>query len=113
MVELRRHKHAVLLVLLFIVLAITMINAQSDAERLHTDVLRTVLGVTIWIVVFERRRERATMGAVLLASLAIIWGRHFTVASLEHALSLADHVVLVVVRLECGVRDLAGPVPRT
>jgi len=40
-VELRRHKHAVLLVLLFIVLAITTINAQSDAERLHTDVLRT------------------------------------------------------------------------
>ena len=95
-VELRRHKHAVLLVLLFIVLAITMINAESDAERLHTDVLRTVLGVTIWIVVFERRRERATMGAVLLASLAIIWGRHFTVASLEHALSFADHVMLVL-----------------
>jgi hypothetical protein len=93
-VELRRHKHAVLLVLLFIVLAITTINAQSDAERLQTDVLRTVLGVAIWIVVFERRRERAAMGAVLLASLAISWGRHFTVASL--ALSLADHVVLVL-----------------
>jgi hypothetical protein len=93
-VELRRHKHAVLLVLLFIVLAITTINAQSDAERLQTDVLRTVLGVAIWIVVFERRRERATMGAVLLGSLAISWGRHFTVASL--ALSLADHVVLVL-----------------
>ena len=60
-VGLRRHKHAVLLVLLFIVLAITTINAQSDAERLHTDVLRTVLGVAIWIVVFERRRERAMM----------------------------------------------------
>ena len=96
MVELRRHKHAVLLVLLFIVLAISTINAQSGAERLHTDVLRTVLGVAIWIVVFERRRERATMGAVLLASLAISWGRHFAVASLEHALSLADHVVLVL-----------------
>jgi hypothetical protein len=95
-VELRRHKHAVLLVLLFIVLAISTINAQSGAERLHTDVLRTVLGVAIWIVVFERRRERATMGAVLLASLAISWGRHFAVASLEHALSLADHVVLVL-----------------
>ena len=96
MVELRRHKHAVLLVLLFIVLAISTINAQSGAERLHTDVLRSVLGVAIWIVVFERRRERATMGAVLLASLAISWGRHFAVASLEHALSLADHVALVL-----------------
>src|ERR1700732_1141889 len=95
-VELRRHKHAVLLVLLFIVLAITTINAQSDAERLHTDILRTVLGVAIWIVVFERRRERVTMGVVLLPSLVISWGRHFTVGSLEQTLLLADHVVLVL-----------------
>jgi hypothetical protein len=86
----------VLLVLLFIVLAITMINAESGAERLRTDALRTVLGVAIWIVVFERRRERATMGAVLIASLAISWGRHFTVASLDHALSLADAVLLTL-----------------
>ena len=61
------------------------------AERLGTDALRTVLVIATWIVVFERRRERATMGAVLLASLAIGWGRHFAVASLDHALSLADH----------------------
>ncbi len=96
MVKLRRHKHAVLLVLLVIVLAITTVETQSGAERLYTDVLRTVLGVAIWIVVFERRREQVTMGAVLLASLAISWRRHFTVASLDHALSLADHVVLVL-----------------
>src|SRR4029077_15770899 len=95
-VELRRHKHAVLLVLLVIVLAITTINAQSDVERLQTDVLRTVLGVAIWIVVFEHRRERDTMGAVLLACLAFSWGRPFPVASLEHALSLADNLVLVL-----------------
>jgi len=84
----------VLLALLLVALAIDTINAHSGAERLRTDALRTVLGVAIWIVVFARPRERATMGAVLLASLAINWGRHFTVASLGHALSLADQAVL-------------------
>jgi len=95
-VGLRRRKHAVLLVLLVVALAVDTLYAQSGAERLRTDALRTVLGIATWIVVFERRRERATMGAVLLASLAISWGRHFAVASLDHALSLADHMVLVL-----------------
>jgi hypothetical protein len=92
-IGLRRHKHAVLLALLFVVLAIETINAQG-AERLRSDALRTVLGVAIWIVIFERPRERATMGAVLLASLAINWGRYFTLASVSHALSVVDHTVL-------------------
>jgi len=83
-------------VLLVVALAVDTLYAQSSAERLRTDALRTVLGIATWIVVFERRRERATMGAVLLASLAISWGRHFAVASLDHALSLADHIVLVL-----------------
>ena len=65
MVGLRRRKHAVVLALLFIAIAINRFNAQSGAERLRTDALRTVLGVAIWIVVFECPRERATMAAVL------------------------------------------------
>ena len=94
MVGLRRRKHAVLLALLFVALAVGTFHAQSGAERLRTDALRTVLAIAIWIVVFERPRERATMAAVLLASLGINWGRHFTATSLDYALSLADQVVL-------------------
>jgi hypothetical protein len=93
-VGLRRHKHAVLLALLFVALAIETFNAQSGAERLRSDAVRAVLGIAIWIVVFERPRERATMGTVLLASLAMGWGRHFTAASVDYALSLADHALL-------------------
>ena len=63
---------------------------------MRTDALRTVLGVAIWIVVFERPRERATMAEALLAFLAINWGWHFTAASLDHALSLADQVLLTL-----------------
>jgi len=36
------------------------------------------------------------MATVLLASLAINWGQHFTAASLDYALSLADQVVLTL-----------------
>jgi hypothetical protein len=93
-VGLRRHKHTVLLGLLVVALAIETFNAQSGAGRVCSDTLRTVLGVAIWIVIFERRRERATMGAVLLASLAINWGQYLAVVSLGHA--LADQVVLVL-----------------
>jgi hypothetical protein len=80
--------------LILVALAIETFNAQSGAERLLSDALRSVLGIAIWIVVFERARERAAMAAVLFASLAINWGRHFSVASFDHALSLADQVVL-------------------
>jgi ion channel len=93
-VGLRRHKHAALLALILVGLAIATFNAHSGAARLVSDALRTVLGVAIWIVVFERPRERAAMAAVLLASLAITWGRYFSVASLDHALSIADQMVL-------------------
>lgn len=93
-VGLSRHKNAVLLALLVLALAIETFHAQADAERLRTDAVRTVLGIAIWIVVFERPRERALMAAVLLVSLAINWGPHFTATSLDYALSFADQVVL-------------------
>src|SRR5271167_2667869 len=93
-IGLRRRKYAVLLALLVVALAVDTFHARSGAEQLRSDALRTVLAVAIWIVVFERPRERATMAAVLLASLAINWGRHFSAAGLDYALSLVDQVVL-------------------
>ena len=92
----RRRKYVVLLALLVIALAIETLGAQSGAERLRSDVLRTVVGVVLWITVFERPRERRIMAAVLFASLAITWGRYFTAASLDRALSLAHQVTLIL-----------------
>ncbi len=94
MFGLHRRKYAVLLALLVVTLAVDTFHSQSGAGRLRSDALRTVLATAIWIVVFERPRERATMAAVLLASLALTWGRHFTPANIDHALSLADQAVL-------------------
>jgi hypothetical protein len=95
-VGLSRRKYAVLLVLLLVVLAMETFNVRTGAEQLRSDVLRAVLTVAIWIIVFKRPRERAATAAVLLASLLVNWGRYFTVANLDHALSLADQVLLSV-----------------
>ena len=53
---LSRRKYAALLVLLLVVLAI---ETFTGAERLRSDALRAVLTVAIWIIVFDRPRERA------------------------------------------------------
>jgi len=93
-VGLSRRNYAVLLVLLLVVLAIETFNVRSGAEQWRSDVLRALLTVAIWIIVFERPRERATTAAVLVASLLMNWGRYLTVANWDHALSLADQVLL-------------------
>jgi len=93
-VGLSRRKYAILLALLLVVLAIETFSVRSGAEQLRSDVMRAVLTVAIWIIVFKRPRERAATAAVLLASLLVNWGRYFTVANFDHALSLADEVLL-------------------
>jgi Ion channel len=93
---LRRHKHAVLLAVLLVALAVETFHAQSAVGLLRWDLLRTGLIVAIWIVVFERRRERIVMAAALLASLAIDWGQHVGGAAFDYPLSVADQVVMAL-----------------
>ncbi len=88
-VALRRHKHAVLLGLLLVALALSTVNVRG-AHGLHTDVFRTVLGLATWFTVFNRPRDRAAMGAVLALSVALGWGRYFVPAGLDHAVALAN-----------------------
>ena len=90
---LSRRKYAALLVLLLVVLAIETFNG---AERLRSDALRAVLTIAIWIIVFERPRERAITAAVLFTSLLISAGRYFGVAGLDHPLSLAEQVLMTL-----------------
>jgi len=91
-VELRQRRFAVLLALLCVVLAIESAYAR-DAEHIVSDVFRSVLAVAIWVVVFKGSRERTMMAALLVAALAIGWGRYFAVTSLDRAISLADQAV--------------------
>jgi hypothetical protein len=87
-------KYAALLLVLLIVLTFETFDIRPGAGHVHADGLRAILTVAIWSIVFERPRERVTMGAVLLLSLLINWGRYLTLPSLDRGLSLADQLVL-------------------
>jgi Ion channel len=107
-VGLLHRKYAVLLALLSVDLVIETVSARG-AERFLADAVGTVMAVAIWFVVFERRRERAAMAAVLVPALAIRWCGYLANSSLDHALSLADQTLLALVLLSavCVIlRDL-------
>jgi hypothetical protein len=85
----RRHKHATLLALLLISLAIQSFDARPGAEGILSDAFRTMLFVAILVVVFERQRERKAMAVIIAAALAIAWWRHVSGAYLDVALAVA------------------------
>jgi hypothetical protein len=93
-VALRRRKYAVLLALLLVSLAIQSFDVRAGAAATHSDIFRTVLGLAIFFVVFERPRERAGVAAILVLAIATGWGRHFSSASLDYALSLTLHALI-------------------
>jgi voltage-gated potassium channel Kch len=108
---LRTHKYVALLALLLVMLAIQSLDAQPGAGRLFNETFRTVLGVAILFVVFERRRERTFMAAILAAAVAISWGRHLSPASLDYALSLALRALMSLylwLAVWAILRDLFG-----
>ena len=85
----RRHKHATLLALLLISLAIQSFDARPGAEGILSDAFRTMLFVAIWVVVFERQRERKAMAVIIAAAIAIAWWCHVSGADLNRALAIA------------------------
>src|SRR5437899_4872992 len=89
---LRRHKYAALLVLLLTSLVIQSFDARSATAAQLSDAFRTLLSVAIFLVVFERPRERAAMAGILVATVAIGWSRHFMAGDLSIGLSLASSI---------------------
>lgn len=88
----RGHRFAALLVLLLVAL----ITQSSGAPELLSDAFRTVLGVAILVVVFERSHERVCMAAILVVTIAIGWWRPVSDAVLDHALSLTLYALLAL-----------------
>src|SRR5215468_9925133 len=90
---LRRHKYAALLALLLVSLAIQSLNASAGVERTLSDLFRTVLGIAILVVVFQRPRERLWMATILVGAIAIGWWHDHAAAGLDRGLSLALHAL--------------------
>jgi len=104
---LRSRKHAALLALLLASLAIQSFDARPGAEGLLSDAFRTVLGIAIFLVVFERPRERVGMATFLILILAIGWGRRLSATSLDLALHTLMSLYLWVA-VWVILRDLFG-----
>jgi hypothetical protein len=92
----RQHKHTVLLVLLLASLAIQAAGTRFGAGGLFDDSLRTAVGVSTFLVVFQSPRLRVGMSGVLVVILAIGWGRHLLQGRLDFTLSLAYNTVLAL-----------------
>lgn len=95
-IMLRRHRYALLLVLLLASLAFQSYDVRGGAGGVVPDMVRTGLGMAIFFVVFERRGERAILAAILVVLLAIGWSRHFVPASADGARALVFHVLMAV-----------------
>jgi len=93
--RLRDRKFALLLALLCVALAIETIGAQGSARYL-ADAVGSVLGVAIWFVVFQRRRERAAMAVVITLAVVLSSSRYFVAESFIDTLSLAVQALLAV-----------------
>jgi len=108
---LRTHKYVALLALLLVMLAIQSLDARPGAGRLFSEAFRTVLGVAILVVVFQRQRERAFVAAIFAAAVAIGWGRHLSPANLDYALSLVLRALMSLylwLAVWAILRDLFG-----
>src|SRR5580658_3390515 len=98
---LSRRKYAALLVLLLVVLAI---ETFTGAERLRSDALRAVLTVAIWIIVFDRARER---GGSSLRLPVNQWGEAFRRGGARSPAIARGPGTANVVSLECGLGNPA------
>ena len=64
MSTIRSHRYATLLGLLVVLLTVQSLDKLSRLDYLLSDLTRTLLGIGILLVAFERRRERRIAGTV-------------------------------------------------
>jgi hypothetical protein len=93
---LRRHKYAVLLVVLLIELTVQSFGGAAVPEGSWRDAVATVLGAAIFLVVFEDGPQRRAMAGVLAAFIAIGWIRQRLPAGLDHEISIAYQTLTAI-----------------
>ena len=89
-------KYALLLVLLLVSLAFQSFQARPGAGTILADGLRTLLSVSILLVVFEKPRERTVMALVLTGALAIAWGRDLSAGNVDHTTTVTFYGLTVL-----------------
>jgi hypothetical protein len=92
---LRQRKYTVLLALLLAALVFQSFVVTTGSKSIGHDVVATVFGVALLLVVFERSALQAVMAVPLLIAISIGWERHLHVSSIfDHALGVTREVAL-------------------
>ncbi len=92
----RQHKYKVLLGLLLVSIVIQTYGLHSGFAGMLPDIFRTVLVVTVFLVVFRGTRERVPAALLLLVVVLVGWTRHFNGASNDGGLALAFNALLAL-----------------
>ena len=84
-----RRKYTALLVVLLAMLVLQSFEITAGSEGIWRDVLGTVFGVAIFLVMFERSTLQAVMAAFLFIAFSAGWALH------AHVSSVFDRVLAV------------------
>jgi len=92
----QRHRYAVLLAVLLV--SVVMQTARTGAALVDVamDILATVLGVAIYVVIFRRTREQGVMGAALAAIVLVGWLRDVVPAHHARTVTLVFQGMMAV-----------------
>ena len=88
-----KHRYTALLALLCVSVAFQSFAIDGGTGGVVSDLVRTALGVTIFLVVFERKLERAVFAVVLAAMIAIGWSRHFALGGADDPRAFLHYVL--------------------
>lgn len=89
----RRHKYKVLLALLLASIVTQTYGLGSGSLGLVSDIFRTLISLTVFVVVFRGARERVPAALILAATVGIGWFRHFTGGTHDGALALTFNLL--------------------
>jgi hypothetical protein len=94
---LRQRKYTVLLVVLLAMLVLQSFAITTGSEVIGRDVMATVFGVAIFLVVFERSTLQTVMAVFLFIAISIGWALHTHVSSVfDRALAVTQAVALAI-----------------
>jgi len=88
--SLGKRRYSVLLAVLLALLVVQSFVITTASEGIVRDVMATILGVVIFLVVFDRSTLQTVMAVFMVICICIGWGRHF------HSSPQYDHALLVI-----------------
>ena len=91
-----RHQYDLLLVLLLVSLVIQSAGIASGTRGHLSDAFRTVLTLTMFVVVFWRTRERWWVAAILVPTIVLGWLRPYLAASHEFGVAMAFNLLMAL-----------------